>query len=378
MVLVEVDVAVTDSMRARLVALASSVAALPGVLSSADAVAQEPVMAPSIRFQYAGYKEWQSGGADRMHVKSPMFWLQTPVGESGEFEGSFVLDSMSGASPYYHSSLSGASIYDNRRAVDAKYTRYFERFSVSGGVAASNEDDYSSISGLGEVRVWSSDKNTILTLSNSYDRDHVTCSDDSTLDEHKRVGHYLLGLSQVVSPNTVVASSLTFSSGAGFFNDPYKPFDKRPQTHDEIAWLTRLNYYVEPLDGSVHFDYRWYRNSWNVDAHTFEVAWYQPLSNGWEVRPGVRYYTQSRADFFSATYPPTDSEHFYSADARLGDFGGISPHFKLIKDLGAGVSVDAMYEFVAQRPDYKIGSVLDSDIKPLYASSIILGMSVHY
>ena len=370
--------AVTDSMRARLVALASSVAALPGVLTVHDAVAQDPVMSPSVRFQYAGYKEWQSGGDERMHVRSPMFWLQTPIGSHGEFEGSFVLDTISGASPYYHSSLSGASIFDNRRAVDSKYTHYFERFSVSAGVAASNEDDYSSLSGLGEIRVWSADKNTIFTLSNSYDHDHVACTDDPTLDRHKRVGHYLLGVSQVVSPNTVLASSVTFSSGAGYFDDPYKPFDKRPQTHDELAWLTRLNYFVEPLGGSAHFDYRWYRNSWDVDAHTVEFAWYQPLSLGWEVRPGIRYYTQSRADFFSATYPPLDGEHFYSADARLGDFGGISPHLKLIKDLGAGVSVDAMYEFVAQKPGYKIGSVLDADIKPLYANSIILGMTVRY
>lgn len=370
--------AATDNLKFRLAALAGSVAALPGVLAANSAMAQEPPLAPTIRFQYAGYNEWQSGGDERMRVRSPMMWLQTPVGSHGEFEGSFVLDTMSGASPFYHSSLSGASIFDNRRALDSKYTYYFERFAVAGGFAASNEDDYSSASGLAEVKFWSEDKNTVVTFSNSYDHDNISSTDDPRLDENKRVGHYLLGVSQVISPDVVVVSSMNFNSGAGYFDDPYKPFDNRPQTRDEFSWLNRLNYFVEPLGGSMHFDYRWYRNSWNVDAHTFELAWYQPLGHGWEIRPGIRYYSQRRADFFSAVYPPVDSEHFYSADARLGDFGGISPSLKLTKDLGAGVSVDAMYEFVAQKPSYKLGDSIDSDIKALYANSIILGMTVRY
>ncbi len=64
---------------------------------------------------------------------------------------------MSGASPQFHDSLSGASgigVHDYRAAGDGKLTKYFDRWAVGVGGAYSHERDYISRSVAVDVRTW--------------------------------------------------------------------------------------------------------------------------------------------------------------------------------------------------------------------------------
>ena len=51
----------------------------------------------------------------------------------------------------------------------------------------------------------------------------------------------LVGVTQVLSVNDIVQSNLTYSVGSGYYNDPYKAIDVRPDHRDQLAWLTRWN-----------------------------------------------------------------------------------------------------------------------------------------
>ena len=88
--------------------LAAALAALPGLLPGA---AQAQVTAPNatlVQFKFLYYKDYQQSG-DRMTIKSPALYLLTPITNDWVFEIGAVYDSISGASPYYHTTLSGAS-----------------------------------------------------------------------------------------------------------------------------------------------------------------------------------------------------------------------------------------------------------------------------
>ena len=85
-----------------------------------------------------------------MTVNSPALYMLTPINDSWVFEIGAVYDSISGASPYYHTTLSGASgqgIEDKRAAGDITVTKYFGRTAISVRGAYSTEDDYRSIAG---------------------------------------------------------------------------------------------------------------------------------------------------------------------------------------------------------------------------------------
>jgi hypothetical protein len=101
--------------------------ALPGLL---PITSQAQVTAPNatlVQFKFLYYKDYQQSG-DRMTIKSPALYLLTPIVDDWVFEIGAVYDSISGASPYYHTTLSGASgkgIQDGRTAADVTFTKYF-------------------------------------------------------------------------------------------------------------------------------------------------------------------------------------------------------------------------------------------------------------
>ena len=124
--------AATDR-RANAGALLAAALALPGVVPIS--AAQTPPEAGFIQFRYLDYRDWQPG-ARRMRVDNPGFYVLKPLSETLSIEGSIVYDAMSGASPQFHDSLSGASglgVHDYRTAGDVTTTRDFDRFAV--GVA---------------------------------------------------------------------------------------------------------------------------------------------------------------------------------------------------------------------------------------------------
>ena len=98
-----------------------SAAALPCLGISATAGAQSSDVQNEVRLEYFFYQDWQAGYDKRMRVNSPMASVKSNIGEKDTIEGSFVYDAMSGASPLYHDTLSGASgkgIEDGREAGD--------------------------------------------------------------------------------------------------------------------------------------------------------------------------------------------------------------------------------------------------------------------
>jgi hypothetical protein len=339
-------------------ALIAAALALPGVLPShadAQTAPEEGVFA----LRYYDYRDWQPG-ANRMSVRSPSLYALVPISTVLTVEGTVLHDTMSGASPLYHDTLSGASglgVTDYRTAADVKVTRYLDGQSVAVGAAYSSERDFQSRAASIEWRTWSDDRNRTYALGFGAARDRIDSANDVARDRRRETYDYLAGITQALSATAIVESTVTWSDGRGYYSDPYKLLDARPDHRRIFAWLTRYNQYVPAVDGIARIAYRYLRDSFGDRSQMLEASWIQPLPAGFTVTPSVRYLTQDAASFYHD--PPFPQgfvpDALYTADTRLSAFGAITAGVRLAKTVGADVTVDVAINFYRQRAGWHAG-----------------------
>ncbi|MBI5614781.1 MAG: DUF3570 domain-containing protein [Gammaproteobacteria bacterium] len=165
------------------------------------------------------------------------------------------------------------------------------------------------------------------------------------LDAASRTHGFTFGITQVLGRNTLAGLTAGYTRQSGYLGNPYKTVyvrgeitpeeyydlwqaseldwskvttlevvgvehfrEVRPDVRNQLSVSMRLNQYLPALKAAPHFDYRYYRDDWGIASHTVELQWVQVLTRTVTLTPGVRYYSQSRADF-SAPYflaPRTD------------------------------------------------------------------------
>ncbi|MDQ6618622.1 MAG: DUF3570 domain-containing protein [Pseudomonadota bacterium] len=332
--------------------------ALPGVLP-AHAVAQPVPEQGVIALKYLDYRDWQPAG-DRIRVKTPALYVMKPLSDAVVVEGSLVYDSISGASPLYHDTLSGASglgITDYRTAGDVKVTKYFGSYAIGVSGAVSSERDYLSRAGSIDVRWFSDDRNRTWALGLGGASDRIDSVNGVATGQARHTIDALVGVTQVLSAADVVQANVTYSTGHGYYSDPYKLLDTRPDRRHVLALLTRLNHHFGTPDATLKLSYRYLRDSFGDDAHTVEAAWVQPLPHGFSVTPSLRYTTQSAADFY---FDPPFPRGFrrgqpYTADTRLSAFGAVTPGLKVVVDLGHGWTADLKWQGYRQQGSWRLG-----------------------
>ncbi|MBN1928615.1 MAG: DUF3570 domain-containing protein [Chlorobiaceae bacterium] len=379
--------------------LASAAMLLPPVRSAcADAPPEQAVV--SVR--YLNYHDSQKGDTDatagmsrdRIDVQALSLYGMAPIAGKWSIAATFTEDSVSGASPAYHGagfpadSMSGASA-EIRYAGDLSVTRYFSRGTLSAGASYSEESDYIS-RGCSLNGTWSTEsRNTTLSFGTAYSSDTlflnnpaVVASKKSDTPGRKRVLSGLLGVTQVLSQNDIMQLTVTYAHGEGYYSDPYKDPDERPGKRRMFTFMTRWNHHFDGPDGTARLSYRYYGDSFGIVAHTFGAEYVQPLPNGWEVTPMVRFYSQSAADFYVPTGDdpqarpsvPAEAEH-YSADQRLSSFGAFSYGVRVARELGRSWTADVQYESYRQRSSWCISGDGDPGIPSFTFRSVQLGVT---
>jgi hypothetical protein len=380
-----------SSMKSRSGAILAAAFALPGVLPG---VAEAQVTVPNatlIQFKYLYYRDYQDSG-DRMTVKSPALYLLAPISSDWVFEIGAVHDSMSGASPTYHTVLSGASgvgIEDRRTAADVTVTRYFGRTALSLRGAYSTEDDYKSKAVGITLRHATSDQNTTFTIGFGYSDDRISPTDGPQFTEEKTITDAIVGISQVLTPNDIAQLNVYYAQQRGYLTDPYKAFwgiDNRPRSRDQWAGLFRWNHHFEGLDATMRSSYRYYRDDWEVSAHTVNFEWSQALPFGLTVTPSLRFTSQSSAKFYydpvydpllGPPFPPgflANPFGFYTSDQRLSAFGAFTPGIKVAKSFAGGWVIDARAEYYEQRAEWRVGGEGSPGLQPFKAELYQFGV----
>ena len=108
----------------------------------------------------------------------------------------------------------------------------------------------------------------------------------------------------------------------------------RPMPWTSSASAIRALYYL-PYRASLKGEYRWYSDTWGIQAWNVELGYIHPLPKGLTLDVKYRYYDQTAADFYSDLFDRPDQQNFLARDKELST---MTTH-----TIGAGVS----YEFDA-------------------------------
>jgi len=376
-------------------ALATAAIALPSLqFAFAEAAPDQGV----VSFKYLHYQDSQigngvnvitgassAGSSSRMGVNAYSMTASVPVAGEWSIGTTFTSDSVSGASPMYHSS-NLTKMTDLRRAIDVELTRYFSSGTLSFGTGYSKESDYLSRSYSFQGSLSTEDKNTTFTLGGSLNSDNIFPVTNPNAYYSKKLYSGIFGITRILTKNDIVQFNFGYSNGNGDFSDPYKFYDNRPTRRNNTTILTRWNHHFDWTDGTAKLSYRYYTDTFGIRAHTLEGEYVQPLSNGWTVTPLLRLYSQSEADSYVAvgavekadptqpTPPPADAV-YYSEDQRLSAFGAITLGLKVSKSLNQDWLVDLKYEEYEQRGKWSVYGNSDKGLAPFGARSIQVGLS---
>lgn len=254
-----------------------------------------------------------------------------------------------------------------------------------------------------------------------------------------------LGLTQVLNKNALIETGVGYTRSTGYLANPYKAvetvfinpeqtgdilsglaiglLEKRPDERNQLTANMRYVQYIDGLDASVHFDYRFFHDDWGINAHTFEADWSQPLGHGWTVTPRIRYYSQDAADFYTpyqvslqsysrpavdangnrillnadapnngleyvydpssgnyidqnggrihetqfnplpktAYFDPNKLPSHYSSDHRLSGYGALSGGITVSKQFAKGVTLEAGAEYYTHAGSLKLGGSGEGD-----------------
>ena len=270
---------------------------------------------------------------------------------------------LSGASPWYVEPedpsagaasrpiqvMSGATIDEARVDVSAELRHYGDAVEVAGQVGISKENDYESISAGVEARYDLPNKHTALNAGLGYSDDRINPTEGGSArfltrptEREKSSVNAVIGVSQIINAKTVFRSALSYSMHDGFLSDPYKLAwvagslrqDSRPAERGLWSWSNQLRIRVASMDASLHLDYRYFNDDWDVESHTAEIAWFQGLGDGWSIAPSLRYYSQSQAFFYRPFFTSTRADELYSSDYRLSPYGAINLGLSATKRYG--------------------------------------------
>jgi hypothetical protein len=360
-------------------ALLAAAMLLPG-LSHAESAPERG----AISMKYLYYKEDQAG-LDRIQVHAPSISVLAPLAGEWSLAASATTDDVSGASPRYHTAVSGASrMADQRKAGDVSLTRYLENGSISVGAAYSNEHDYRSRALSVQANLLSADRNTTWSLGLGGSDDAIHPVNRIVENASRQTINLLAGVTQVLTPVDIAQLTLTHSRGHGYYSDPYKLVDNRPGERQQSTLLTQWNHRLIDADATTRLSYRYYRDSYGISAHTLNAEWVQSLSHGWTLTPALRLYTQRAAKFYfdpvygSEPFPPGyvfGGSAYTSADQRLAGFGAATLGLKVAKQIDRDWSVDVKFERYQQRSAWRVFGSGSPGLAALHANSVQIGFT---
>jgi hypothetical protein len=307
-------------------------ALLPGLaLLLLTAVAQGAVL-PEDRADFM-YHRYEGGG---LTVQGPSVLVRKKIGQSVSVTGNYYVDAISSAS--VDVVVTGASPYKERREQKSLGVDYLRGKSTwSASYMTSAENDYKS--NTWSLSVSQDMFGDLTTVSFGYSRGNdtvrKTISDGNggkildpdfrkPVDRHD----YRLGVTQVLTRNLLASLNWETISSQGYLQNPYRfmrylpgpgasTYGRAPETFPNTrtsnAAALMVKYYL-PWRAALEGQYRFYNDTWGINAHTAGVEYTQPWRQRWVFSSSYRFYTQNSANFFSDLFPAIDAQNFMARD----------------------------------------------------------------
>ncbi|WP_129645785.1 DUF3570 domain-containing protein [Peristeroidobacter agariperforans] len=394
--------------------LSATLAAATCALLGASAAG--PVMAGETdRWSFDTALLYYAESDDRVQDVSATIGAQRAFEDDRLLNLTLTADTLTGASasgaiasdlPQTFTSPSGRAVYstpagetplddtflDTRFALNASWTQPLARlYTVSAGLGFSTEYDYTHLGANVSLARDFNKRNTTVSAGLAYSQDDIDpvggapvplsqmldVGDGSNKlsSDSKDVLDVLLGLTQVLSRNTVLRVNYSYSQSSGYLNDPYKIlsvvdgttgdtilrtpapgvagptgiylYESRPDSRAKHSLYAEVKHaFGAPV---LYGSYRFMTDDWGIDSHTGEVRLRWPVGDASYVEPQLRYYMQSQADFYHPSLVQGAALPAYaSADFRLGEFDAVTVGLKFGHRTSGGNEWNARLEYYQQ------------------------------
>jgi Protein of unknown function (DUF3570)/Gram-negative porin len=275
------------------------------------------------------YHRYDGGGVT---IDGPSLLLRKKFAEKYSVSANYYMDMVSSASidvmttasPYTEERTQGSLAFD---LLQGK-TQYSVSYTLS------DESDYTANTASFDL---SQDIfGDLVTVSFGFSQgwDEVRKNGDNAFAETVDRRNYRVGLQLIVTPRLMTGLNYESITDEGFLNNPYRSVryldetsargfsfqpELYPHTRTSNAVAINARYFL-PHRASVHGEYRYFTDTWGIDANTASIGYTHPWGQRWIFEVGYRWYDQSAADFYSDLFPRADAQNFLARDKELSTF----------------------------------------------------------
>jgi hypothetical protein len=294
---------------------------------------------------------WHLYNGGGITIQGPSVLVRKKVGDNLSLSANYYEDMISSAS--IDVKLSASPYHETRRQESFGADYLHGKSTYSAGFITSKEPDYKANTEYFAVSQDMFGDLTTLTLGYRRGWDQVFrdiktpqgfIENDPTF--HQRADHrgYSLSLSQILTRNAILGFNYELLTDQGYLANPYRKIrylspgqgngftladQVYPDTRRSDAGSLQLKYYL-PYRAALTGQYRFFRDTWGIVAHTAEIDYTHPVHKNWILDGSLRYYRQGAADFYSDLFPRANYQNFMGRDRELAAFHSLT--------VGAGIS----------------------------------------
>lgn len=327
----------------------------------------------SVSYKFQDYHELDG----RIGVKVHGVSIEKDFGTATRLKLEGIHDTIVGATPNGQPAPTGSDqvplskLEERRKAWSGEFSHQFPRVNLALGVGNSRESDYVSTGWSINTVTDFNQKNTTLLVGVAGTDDELDVFFQADRVD-KDTNDVIVGVTQLLDPRTSVTFNVTWGRQRGYLSDPYKLVQKnteiipgvslpltfgenRPTRREKWIALFALNRDFPEFHGTIDATYRFYHDTYETDAHTIDVSWFQRVGEKLILRPNLRFYDQSAAEFYYYRLdgtsiapvrngPPPTNGPFYSSDYRLSAMQTFTYGLKAIWKATDALHFDAAYE----------------------------------
>ena len=275
------------------------------------------------------YHRYDGGGVT---IDGPSLLVRKQFAERYSVSANYYVDMVSSASIDVVTTASPYTEERNQASLALDMLNGKTQYSI--GFAGSDENDYTAKTASFDISQDLFGDLTTLSFGFSRGWDEVRKRDDDEFSEPVDRRSYRLGLSQIVTPRLMMGFAYETITDEGFLNNPYRSVryldpdspagyayqpEAYPRTRTSNAASVNARYFL-PYRAVLHGEFRWFTDTWGIDAGTVRLGYTQPLGKHWVIEGGLRWYDQSAADFYSDLFPRQDFQNFLARDKELSTF----------------------------------------------------------
>lgn len=287
------------------------------------------------------YHYYEGGGVE---IQGPSILVRKSIGNFVSVSANYYVDNVSSASIDV---VTTASEYTEKRIEKSVGIDYLhDKTTMSLNYTESKENDFFAKSAHLNISQDFFGDLTTLTMGYSQGWDTVGKRDEDFEEDAER-RHFKLGLSQIITKNSILSASWETITDEGYLNNPYRSVryldsgsglgysyqtEVYPETRTSDSFALRGMYYL-PYRASLKLELKKFSDTWGIEADTAEIAYIHPIDDVWTVDFKIRNYDQGQADFFSDLFTRIDAQNFLARDKEMSAFsaksfgvGGIYKH----------------------------------------------------